>query len=314
MLHNLEKFKSKRILITGGAGFIGEYLIEKLILAGAEISVISRVNMIEHVETFIGDLRDKDFVYNAVFQTKPKYVFHLAAQKSRTSAIDGFYDAIDVNLKGSLNLFSALHKVKSVKSIVSLGTIDEYGIADVPFSEDGPSLPVSAYGFSKLCMTQLSSLFSKQFQLPIVTLRPTLAFGPRQQNDMFLPALINSLLAEKQFKMTRGEQTRDFIYIDDLLYAILLAALTKEAYGKILNIGSGEPRQLADVAQYVARFLHRDGLLKLGDVEYRAGEIMNYSVNISKIKNILGWSPQVTFEEGLKKTIEYYKSIQSHAT
>ena len=142
--------------------------------------------------------------------------------------------ALKVNLIGTLNLYQALLKVSSLESIVTLGTTDEYGESNPPFNESLKEIPSSNYGFSKLCVTKLSEFFNRNFKLPVVVLRPTIAYGPHQGQDMFIPSLIKTLLNNSKYKMTPGDQKRDFIFISDLIDAIIIVSNNIVYNGKIL--------------------------------------------------------------------------------
>ena len=124
---------------------------------------------------------------------------------------------------------------------------------------------------------------------------------------MFLPALIKTLLANKEFPMTYGRQTRDFIYVTDLISAILLASVTPQAAGKVINIGSGSPVAIGEVAAKVARLLGKEDLIRIGALDYRHGEAMEYYVDTNKARLTLDWAASVSFDEGLRRTVEYYQ-------
>ena len=174
----------KKILITGASGFIGTNLINKLLRQGFNIAVLNRSSNLK-----------LDTVKQSVLDFQPNKVFHLAGYKERSSKVEDLSISLTVNLLGTLNLYQALLKITSVESIVTLGTTDEYGGNEPPFKEILKELPASAYGFSKFCATKLSEFFSRNFKLPIVVLRPTIAYGPHQGLEMFIPSLINSLIS-----------------------------------------------------------------------------------------------------------------------
>ena len=172
-------------------------------------------------------------------------------------------------------------------------------------------MPVSAYSFSKVAAAQLLQTFHRIHGLPIVVLRPSLAYGPGQGNEMFLPALIWSLLRGRRFAMSRGEQTRDYVYIDDVIAALLRAAVCPEATGQVINVSSGEPSRIVDIAKLAADLIgnNAESLLDIGKIEYRQGEAINYWADRSKAKQLLGWEPNVTLHDGLARTVEHYRSI-----
>lgn len=303
---------TQHILITGAGGFIGRYLINRLLAEDTHISTIGRhyYDLPKEIDQHIIDIRDTRAVTNCIRIIRPDRIFHLAAYKERNITTESFSPAIKTNLIGSLNLFTAAKKIGSVQSIVILGTAEEYGNTTQLFKEGAREIPVTPYSFSKVCTSHLAELFYRLYDTPIVILRPTLAYGPGQGTEMFLPALITSLLNDKPFEMTMGEQTRDFIYIDDLVNALIAASTNSGAIGEVINIGSGNPRKLIDVAREVEKIVGKPGLVLAGAKPYRKNEVMDYCADISKAKEILEWKPKTPFKDGRFKTIEYYRGVK----
>ncbi|GAI86782.1 unnamed protein product [marine sediment metagenome] len=217
----LEQFYyKKRVLVTGGSGFIGKYLQEELFNCGAVITIIDKnpqyAKSINVIKCDICDYKNLEKVINDI---SPEIVFHLAANIDRTSEFDIIRNMISVNLIGTLNLLESLKNISSCRSIIVAGTSEEYGNNQAPFKEYYKEDPISPYSFSKVCASYLSKMLFNVCKLPIIILRPTLAYGPGQKGTMFIPTLIKTLLLNEKFVMTSGEQTRDFIYIDDLVNA-----------------------------------------------------------------------------------------------
>ena len=299
----------KIAFVTGGSGFIGTYLTRQLLKDNYKVIVFdlrfsnSFINEFEDsVVRIVGDLQSEELI-NALLQYQPSHVFHLAGLKNRTNSPEEFMSSIEVNYKGTLNLFSALVDQKWLEHLVTMGTSEEYGSAQPPFSEETREMPNSAYGLSKLSATRLALLYHTQFNLPVTSLRPSIAYGPNQGSEVFIPALIKTLRSGDKFSMTSGDQLRDFIYIDDLINAIILAAENEKVIGKILNIAYGKSEKLSDVAKYIARELNKEENLLLGAIPYRKFEIMNYSVTIAKARTLLNWEPKISIYEGVKKMI-----------
>lgn len=297
----------KIAFVTGGCGYIGTYLIRQLIARDYKIIAFD-LRIPERfacefegtITAVSGDLQS-EVLAEVLNNYKPTHVFHLAGLKNRTNSPEEFKSSIDVNYKGTLNLFSALVGKDWLQHIVTIGTSEEYGSANPPFSEETREMPNSAYGLSKLSATRLALLYHSQFGLPITILRPSIAYGPNQGVEMFLPALINALRANEEFRMTEGNQLRDFIYIDDLVDAIIMSAESDRTIGEILNVAYGKSERLADVALFIAYLLRKESLLKLGAIPYRKFEIMNYSVTAVKAKTMLNWEPKVSIYDGVKK-------------
>lgn len=306
----LSAYKDKRLLITGATGFVGTHLLHALAASGAAIAAISRTGaaLPGVAQVFAGDLADSAFVGRSIAEWQPEVIWHLAGARERSLSRDAFDRNISANLIGTLNLLQATLGQAQLKRIVVLGTGEEYGRNTAPFCETMREAPVSAYSFSKQCATHLSQLMHASFGLPVVVLRPSLAYGPGQHSDMFLPALIHSLLRGAPFAMTRGEQTRDYVYVGDLVQALLRAGVGAGIDGEIINIGSGQATRIADLVQRVEALLGAPGLVRLGALDYRTGEAMAYSFDVRKAHSALGWSPQTSIDAGLQSTIAWFRA------
>lgn len=303
----------KVALVTGLTGFIGRHLGRALHSDGVE--VVSATRNAAHAalseNVFIGDIKDRAFVSNLVHQVRPDIVFHLAANKCRTGNLEEFRRGLEDNLFGTLNLVEACVNNAHIQRFVSIGTCEEYGSVPTPFHEGMRESPVSGYSLSKTSVTHLLQTLYRTHHFPVVVLRPSLAYGPGQAPDMFLPALIRSLLTGQRFAMTGGAQTRDYVYIDDLIEALLLAPTKPQAIGKVINISSGVPVLLREVAKLTARKISKDAekLLDIGKRDYRVNEIMDYTPSRELAEKILGWRPRTSLDDGLTATVEYFRNI-----
>lgn len=306
---SLHAYRGKRVLVTGGTGFVGSHLLQALGCAGAEAGVITRqpgqVGGARH--TFRGNLSDRGFVAAALREFGPQVVFHLASSRERKLSREAFDTAIEANLLGTLNLLYGSTGLAGVERIVVVGTGEEYGHNPAPFSESMREAPISAYSFSKQCATQLSQLMHASFGLPVVVLRPSVAYGPGQNSDMFLPALIQSLLRGEEFRMTRGEQTRDYVFVSDLVEALLLAGCRARVDGEVINVGGGRATRIAGLVERVEELLGRQGLVVRGALPYRTGEAMEYELDLSKARGLLQWEPRTSLDEGLRRTVAWYQ-------
>lgn len=297
-------YRNARVLITGASGFIGRRLAAALSAAKAKLTCLD-INA--SGKTAIKcDLAAGAAARRAINAARPDYIFHLAALTGRdqdTALLPGMLAA---NLAGAYNLFECARALPRLRGLVVFGTAEEYGPRDAAFVETMGENPVGPYSFSKVCVTNLARLYFNLYRLPVTVLRPTLAYGPGQPPTMFLPALLTALGNDKPFPMTAGRQTRDFVYVDDLVEAALLAGQSVRARGEIFNIGSNQPVQIAKAARMAAKLLGKEGLLRIGAKSYRKSELMCYRAEISKAAKLLGWKPQTTFKDGLRLTAESF--------
>ena len=307
------QLQDARVIITGATGFIGGHLARSLIASGAHVYGVSRGGGEDFKEgyAFACDIVDQANIKDIVEEVRPTCVFHLAANKARKTEVQDFRQCFDENLIGTLNLLEACVASPDLSRFITIGTCEEYGGADTPYFESTREVPVSAYSCSKVAMTQLLQTYYRIHGFPVVVLRPSLAYGPGQGDEMFLPALIRSLLRGQRFPMSRGEQTRDYVYIDDVVEALLLAAVCPEAIGQVINISSGMPTRIVDVARLAVDLIGNgaEALLDIGKIDYRPGEAMNYWADRTKAKQLLGWEPGVGLRDGMERTVEYYKSV-----
>lgn len=307
-------FEDTHILITGANGFVGHHLTKALLATGARVSqVVRAMTPGGHKDgaQVVLDLADRVKVVDVFSSLQPNYVIHLAGSKDRVNNVAQFRDTYDKNLLISLNIIDACLTIENFKRLIFLGTCDEYGQVSTPFDETQREMPSNAYGLSKLAITQVLSGLFLNLRFPSVVLRPTVIYGPTQGDEMFLSALIQSLLAKKEFPMTLGEQSRDLVHVDDVVDAIIKAIKAGERVnGAVINIGAGVSYQIKHIAAMVAKLIHPDAseYLELGSVQYRSNEIMDYSVKIARAKELLGWLPSTNLECGLQQTIEHFKT------
>lgn len=305
---NIEFFEGKTILIIGASGFIGQHLLRRLSMYSNSIVTLQRNAFLTSlpVKQYHCNITDGDLFHQCFASCNPDIVIHLAGDKRRTAT---FHESVHENVIGTLNVFTEAMKGENLQSLIVMGTASEYGSNLCPFKESMREKPIDAYSFSKACISHMALLFYSLYHLPVTVLRPTIAYGPGQKDDMFLSSLISSLLNDRSFNMTPGEQTRDFVYIDDLVEAILSVPLHPESRGEIINIGNGVPIRILDVARLVESITEKRNLLMIGVEPYRKNEILNYYVDINKARTFLQWEPKTPFIKGLRETIESHKRM-----
>jgi UDP-glucose 4-epimerase len=310
--------ENNHILITGANGFVGTHLSKALMTRGFRVSRIVRsIASDDGISAQnVVDLTARANVEQAFSLFRPDYVIHLAGSKGRVNDAAQFYDLYNENVSMSLNIIGACRLLRNFKRLIFLGTCEEYGQVLTPYIETQKEKPTSAYGLSKLAVTQILTGLFHSHQFPSVVLRPTVIYGPGQGGEMFLSALIQTLLSGKDFAMTGGEQYRDFIYINDVVDAIVKTVVADERVdGRVLNVGAGISFQVKAVAIMVANLIHPELVnhIKFGAVQYRPNEIMDYSVVITRAKELLGWEPSTDMRSGAQQTIEQFKGYGNNA-
>ena len=309
--------KTKRVLVTGAAGFIGSHLVRQLIKEGVEIHILLRKgsnpfrisDLMANLVVWEGDLGDYHSVHSCIRNSKPQIIFHIATVRNVERDLGLFDGMIDTNIKGTINLMKAVIDERvALECFINTGTCEEYGDAPVPFREEQRETPVSPYSASKVATTYICQMLFKTTGLPIITLRPFLTYGPYQDTDMFIPSLISHCIERKDFPMTEGDQTREFNYIDDIIDAYLLAVTSPHAIGEIINIGNGIEYRIRDVAEKIVKMMGYPIHLLIGALPKRAGESSHFFCSNEKAKKLLGWSPKIDIDEGLKRTIGWYEN------
>lgn len=303
----------KKILVTGGAGFIGGHLVDKLIEKGYDVVVVdnlstgSKENLNRKAKFYKTDIQDKK-IASIFAKEKPDAVFHYAAQISvRDSVTDPINDA-KINIVGSLNILENCRKNKVRKIIFSSSGGSIYGDIDTfPTNENAKEVPLSPYAIAKLSVEKYLYYYQKYFGLDYVSLRFANVYGPRQNSkgEAGVIAIFSDkmLKAEKVFINGTGEQTRDFIFVDDVVEAGLLA-LEKGKIG-IFNLGTGIETDINTIFRELKKILNT-GCQELHAQE-QAGESKRSCLDYSKIEQELGWSPRFNIKEGLEKTAAWFE-------
>lgn len=301
----------KRILVTGGAGFIGSHLVDQLIADGEKVIVVDNLS-----SGALNNINDKAIFYNLdisdrnlveVFEhEKPEYVYHLAAQSNVTSSIENpEYDA-NINILGTINILN-LCKQYSIRKIIYSSTAAVYG---TPFylgiDENHPINPNSFYAISKYTSEQYIKTYSRLYGIDYTILRYANVYGPRQNyisEGAVITSFINKLLNNEQpIIHGNGKQTRDFIYIKDVIEANILT-LSKGS-GQIFNIGTGVRISIIELLEIISKETGSKNMPRY--VENRIGDIRDSFFWIEQAKSVLDWEPKYNLVSGLRETILYY--------
>jgi nucleoside-diphosphate-sugar epimerase len=301
-------------LITGGAGFIGANLAEKLVAAGERVRILddfstgTRDNLAaiaKNVEVVEGDIRNRDTVRRAMEGIA--YVSHQAALRSVPRSVDDPLSSDEVNTQGTLNVLVAARDAK-VRRVVYASSSSVYGDSPVlPKGEDQPVMPISPYAVSKLAGELYCRVFTRLYGLETVGLRYFNVFGPKQSPDSkyaaVVPLFVRSALAGEPLEVHGdGEQSRDFTYIENVVLANQLAFTAPKAAGEAFNVACGERHSVVGVAHVIERLLGCKVTIR--HTPSRAGDVRHTLASIEKAESLLGYRPVIGFEEGMRRTIE----------
>ena len=310
-----------KVLVTGGAGFIGSHLVDRLLSEGLEVTVIDNLdtgrleNIAHHQDReefhFVkGDIRDFNLV-KEIMKDKDA-IFHEAALASVILSVENPILTNDINVSGTLNLLKASVD-HHVKRFIFASSAAIYGETPSPQKrEDMTPNPTSPYGASKLAAENYVKLFHKVYGLETVSLRYFNVYGPRQRFDIqcayggAITIFTNRLLKNMPpIIYGDGEQTRDFIYIQDVVEANILALNSKKAAGESFNIGTGKNISVNQVAEILKEIMNRKDLKNV-HANPRPTDIRHGYADVSKAKRMLGFHPKVPLKEGLIKLVNWY--------
>lgn len=306
-----------KILITGGCGFIGSHITDKLIEEGHTISIIDDLstgnisNLNSKAHFYQMDIRDEK-VEGVFKKESPQTIIHLAAQINvRKSEEDPFLDT-SININGSINIIRNFIKLKGEKKLIFASTVSAYGEAKrLPTPETAEVLPLSPYGISKLAVEKYLFYYSSYYPLNFVALRFGNVYGPRQNSkaEAGVVAIFTEKLLNKEVPIIFGDgkQTRDFIYIEDVANAVI-KSIDKTVNG-VYNIGTGIETDINYIFECIKKETCSN--IKRTHVEEKKGEIRRSSLSAKKFQQEAGWTPTYTIEEGIRNTVKWFKSIRT---
>jgi UDP-glucose 4-epimerase len=292
--------KNKRILVTGGNGYLGRHLVEKLQQMQAEVFIMDLYGT-DNQHSLILDITDIKAVKKGIDKIKPQLVFHLAASLDRNRSFDNFDQIYAINTKGTHNLLEAL-KGHNYENFIFTSTSEVYGDNTPPFKETQLPQPASPYSLTKVFSENLITTFSKTYQKKYTILRLFNFFGKNMSPQFFIPQMIETLRDSQKFEMTEGEQKRDFLYLDDIVQALILAA-EKPAQNEIFNVCSAKAVSLKELILEVKNSLNSQSEILFGTLPYRENEVWNMLGDNTKIINKLGFKPIFNLKAGIKEII-----------
>ena len=304
----------KKIIVTGGSGFIGSHLCRRLLYEEADVYVLVKYNSIidnvrlsglwNEITPVEADLRNPDSL-SVINRINPDIIFHLAAYNHVGDSFTQVSEAIESKTKGTVNLLEAC---KDYERFVYISTSEVYGYQDnVPFSEESIPQPLSPYALGKYAGELYSLLKWRSAHMPIVVLRPFNAFGPYQSPRAITSELIIKCLTGEDIVTTEGVQTREFNYVSNLIDGFILASQSETAVGEVINLGCGEEISVRDLVTKIHELTKSTSRLRIGELPTRQGEIFRMFASNKKALDILKWQPNISHEQGLKNTIAWFQ-------
>ncbi|WP_428151671.1 GDP-mannose 4,6-dehydratase [Brevundimonas sp.] len=314
-----QTLKGRRVLVTGAGGFIGSRLCERLVEIGAEVRALVRYTsdgeagwldrspIRGEIEVRRGDLADRDSVHDAVKDRE--IVFHLGALIAIPYSYLAPESYVRTNILGTLNVLQAVREL-GVARLVHTSTSEVYGSAQfTPMTEAHPLVGQSPYSASKIAADKLAESYHRSFGTPVVTLRPFNTFGPRQSARAVIPAITVQLLAGRAIKLGDTRPTRDFVFVDNTVDAFLRSAAVPGIEGLTIHTGGGREIAIGDLPAMIGKAAGLPVEVETDAQRLRpaASEVERLHADASLAKQRLGWTPSITVEEGLARTVAFIR-------
>jgi len=312
-------WSTSKVLVTGAGGFIGSHLVARLMELGAETTAFCRytssgkpglLDLLPREgrpEVIFGDLRDADAIRGAV-QGK-HVVFHLGALIAIPYSYVHPREFVESNVVGTLNVLTAARE--SEAKVVHTSTSEVYGTAQtVPIAETHPLVGQSPYSASKIGADKLVESFGLSFDVPVATVRPFNTYGPGQSARAFIPSCITQALVRQEVHMGHAEPTRDLTYVTDTVEGFIKAVECDRVWGQTINLGTGTGISMGDLAGKIVALLGGDIPLVLDEERKRPNpsEVWRLVSDNRRARELMGWEPRVSLDEGLARTIEWIRA------
>jgi UDP-glucose 4-epimerase len=327
---SFDVYGDSRVLVTGGLGFLGSHLAARLVDLGAEVTIVDslipeyggnlhNVRDIERrVRINLSDIRDPWSIRALV--RNQDYIFNLAGQVSHLDSMEDPETDLDINCKAQLSLLEACRHINPDARIVFAASRQQYGRPKfVPVTEDHPLVPVDVNGINLIAGESYHLLYQSVYGIPAVSLRLTNTYGPhllmKHGRQGFITVFIRRALEGQDLQVFGdGAQLRDFTYVGDAVDAFLRTALTPEAFGQALNVGGIEPVSLLDVAELCQELAGEGGAVHKvpWPPEREKIDIGSIYVDDTRLRELTGWSPQVSLRQGLEQTFAFYREHGVH--
>ena len=306
-------YNEKRILVTGGAGFIGSEVVSQLIKKNAMITVLDNFSYgkkqylpkKKKLKIIKGDITDEKVVSRAV--KDQEFIIHLAALPFIPDSFHYPANFFNVNAIGTVNLLWKSIQSKTVTRFIHISTSEVYGTAQhVPMDENHPTAPHSTYAVSKLAGDRVAFTLHKENGFPVVIIRPFNSYGPQYTQPYIIPEIMNQLLiGNKELMLGNIDATRDFTYVSDTANAIIRSLDSKKAVGEIINVGSGNEISIRDLAFKISKVAKKKIKIRHDESRERPYDVNRLICNNKKASKLLGWKPKINMDQGLKKLFQW---------
>ncbi len=304
--------EGKNVFVTGGAGFIGSALVRELLSQKANVTVFdnfmggseSNLSEVRHkISVIRGDIRDPELA-GVLKKSGAQFVFNLAAMPYIPDCYEKPLEFFDINAGGALNLLFACKKA-GVERIVQYSTSEVYGTGrQLPMDEHHQLNPQSTYAASKLAADRLCYTLYFEKAIPVVILRQFNVYGPRETHPYIIPELITQLSKSNKLRLGNVHARRDFTYVTDAARAAIALIKEPTAEGQVFNSGYGKDYSIKEIAQMIGSIMGRESIeIATEPSRLRPLDVEQLQASYFKLHKLTGWEPQVTFENGLKKTV-----------
>ena len=311
--------RDKSVLVTGAGGFIASHLVERLVAEGAKVRAFVRYNsrgdsgllrmlpveVFSQLDLVAGDLRDVEAVRSAMKDVD--IVFHLGALIAIPYSYVHPREVIETNVMGTLNVLMAARELQT-RRVIHTSTSEVYGTAQyVPIDERHPLQGQSPYSASKIGADRIVESFYRSFNLPVVTIRPFNTYGPRQSARAVIPTIISQALTQDEVKLGSLDPSRDFTFVADTVEGFLRAASVDAALGEEINLGNDNTIRIGDLVEKIFSMLGKSPKVLTDAQRIRPdkSEVLKLWASNHKAKELIGWEPRVSLDEGLRRTIEW---------
>ena len=303
-----------RCLVTGASGHLGSYLTRRLLECGEEVAAIVRPEsdlwrlegVLDRVRLIRVDVCNIATAAEEIHLEAPDTVFH-CAWAGVTSDTRNRSDHFVSNVMGGLELFRVAKKA-GCRCWIGIGSQAEYGRQSGVLREDLIPNPDTAYGVAKLCLGKMLQTLSELSNIRYVWLRLLATYGPKDNSRNLIPSVIEKLQEKSRPSLTSGEQIRDYLYVEDAVEAIHRVACAPNGQG-VYNLASGEAHSVREIVTRLRDMIDPSLPLGFGDIPYGPGAVLDLQADVTRLRDATGWAPQTDLESGLKKTLEWHRSL-----